>query len=88
MLLQDRHDLVDQGFDVIVARIVARLLQFAHEFFVIGAGLPEKDPIELGAIRGGQFLVHRRPVSLVALRRSIAQTRAAVTATAEGACPV
>jgi len=49
MLLEDRHDLVDQRFDVIVARILALLRQLADEFFVFGAGLLEKEPIKLSA---------------------------------------
>ena len=57
MLLEDGHDLVDQRLDIIVARILALLLQLAHEFFVIGAGLLEKHPIELDTAGGVQLLI-------------------------------
>src|SRR6266404_6161492 len=39
VLLEDRHDLVDQCFYVIVAGVLALLLQRADEPFLIGAGL-------------------------------------------------
>src|SRR5260370_42347424 len=58
MLLKDRHDLVDQRLDVIVASILALLLQLAHELFVIGTGLFEKHQIELDTIRGAQLLIN------------------------------
>jgi hypothetical protein len=52
MLLEDRHNLVDQRFYVIVAGILALLLQFADESFVIGTGLFQKEPIKSHSTRG------------------------------------
>src|ERR1700722_1416303 len=77
VLLKYRHDLVDQRFDVIVGGILALLLQLADKFFVIGAALLEKEPIELGAARRRQPLFSPLPASALATsRRGIAQPRA------------
>src|SRR3984957_15319181 len=77
VLLKDRHDLVDQRFDVIVGGILALLLQLADKFFVIGAALLEKKPIKLGATCRRQLLLRDLPVRFLApSRRGIAQTRA------------
>src|SRR5580704_4370757 len=55
VLLEDRHDFVDQRLYVIVAGILALLLQRAHESFVIGASLLQKKPIKCPAACGRQF---------------------------------
>jgi hypothetical protein len=69
VLLQDRYNLVDQHFYVIIAGILSFLLQRADKSFVIEAGLLQKEPIKSRTVRGGQFLVYQVPaLALVSIR--------------------
>src|ERR1700677_2747837 len=57
VLFEDRYDLIDQRFYVIIAGVLALLLQRANEPLLIRAGLLQKEPIK--SCTGGriQFLL-------------------------------
>src|SRR6266481_7720358 len=54
VLFEYRYDLVDQRLYVIVAGVLAFLLQRANESLLIGAGLLQKEPVESCAGGGTQ----------------------------------
>ena len=64
MLFEDRDRLVDQSLKVIVAGVLAILLERADQSFVIGAGLLQKEPVKSCTSRGAQFLFHCFPWGL------------------------